>query len=267
MAATSGKQYGVGMRYATLFVLNSNGSPAATGTTPYSGVQIVGAKVFDLTIPDPRKISHTGDDRVLQVDYLPPTDAISGELTAAQDDAAVYAALSGTAVATVGESTVVGLGTSQQGSEPQVGLLMYQQSLDETGTRNYRWYLLPKATLYSHPQGMNENPSEQKFTISPAVVTKHLWETAFSVATDGFTESQALKGQSRYKPSIISWLASTATTSFSLPTAVPAADTAKMTVWVNGVAQTSGVTKATDSVQFSTAPGNAARVVCFYEHA
>ncbi len=264
MSSVTGKQYGVGARHARIFALNSSGSPAATNTTPYSGVQVVGAKAFTLNIPDPRKISHQGDDRVLQVDYLPAVEAISAELTTSQEDQTAYALLTGTSKVTVGESTLVGLGTSQQGFEPQVGLLLYQQSLDETGTRNWRYVLIPKATVYPHPGGMNENPSEHRFIVSPAVVSKHLWETAFSSGVEGFTEAQALVGAARYKPLMDSWVAATATTTFTLSTT--AADTAKMAVWVEGAAQTAGdVTKGTTQVQFVTAPGNNKRVMCFYE--
>jgi hypothetical protein len=96
-------------------------------------------------------------------------------------------------------------------------------------------------------------------------VTTHLWETAFSETTEGFTEAQGLIGQSRYMPSVVSWLAATATTEFAFPAAEPCADTAKLLVFVNGVSDTSW-TAATDKVSTSTAPGNNKRVVCFYEH-
>ncbi len=268
MANVSGRQYGVGMRYATVFALNESGSPAATtgnsGETAYSGIQMVGSKTFNLTIPDPVKISHVGDDRVLQVDYLPSKEAISGDLTVAEENQTLLALLSGTNQVVVGESTLVGLGTSEQGFEPQVGLLLYQQALDESGIRQWRYALLPKATLYAHPGGFSENPAEHQYIISPAVVDAHLWETAFADETEGFTEAQALIGQSRYRPGVDSWLASTATTTFLLSRTC--ANTAKLAIWVDGVAQTNGVTIGTTSLEFTTAPGNAKRVVCFYEH-
>lgn len=266
MTASSGKQLGVGLRHAVIFELNSSGSPAATDTTAYEGNQIVGAQAYDLTIPDPRKITHVGDDRPLQVDYLPPNEAMSAELRAARDDFDVLAILSSTSQVTVGEAKVVGLATDQQGSEPQVGLLCYQQALDDSGQRSWRWYLLPKATVYVHPKGMDENASEHRYMVSPAVVSAHMWETAFASGTEGFTQAQMLLGMSEYKPKIVAFLASTADTTFTLPSSYPAAATGKMVVWVDGTEQTSGVTKATDSIEFTTAPGNNKRVVVFYEH-
>lgn len=265
MTTVTGKQYAVGARRAIIFELNSSGSPNVTNTTPYSGIQMVGAKSIELTIPEAQKKTHVGDDRALQVDYLPATEGISGKLTVSQDDQAIYAILTSTNRVTVGEATLVGLNTSKQGSEPQVGLLTFQQSLDASGTRNWRWFLMPKVTLYPHPAGMNENVAVHEYTISPAVVTAHLWETAFNASTEGFTEAQGLIGQSRYMPSVVAWLAATATTEFALPAAEPGADTAKMSVWVDGAADTAW-TKATTQISTSTAPGNNKRVVCFYEH-
>jgi hypothetical protein len=261
----SGRQYGVGARRAIVYALNLSGTPAATDTTPYSGVQVVGAKAVELTIPDARKITHVGDDNPLQVDFLPPTEAISGTMDVAEEDQAVYALLTGTKSLTLGESKVIGIATSMAGFEPQLGMLIFQQSLSAAGVRNWRWFLMPKTIVYPHPSGMNDNPAVHKFQIAPAVVTAHLWGTAFAAATEGYTRAQGLIGQSRYMPSVVAWLASTADTAFALPALEPAADTAKMLVWVDGVGDT-GWTKATTQISTATAPGNTKRVVCFYEH-
>lgn len=265
MTAVSGKLVPVGLRRATVMALNASGSPAATDTSPYEGATIVGAQAFDFNIPDPRKITHVGDDRPIQVDYLPSLEAVSGELRAARMDTTIYALLSGTNAVTVGESKFIGVATSQQGSEPQVGLLCYQQALDETGARVWRSLLMPKATLYAHPSGMNEQAAVNRFIVSPAVVSKHLWETAFSLSTEGYTDAQALVGYHQYKPKIVAFLASTATTTFLLPTASPAVNVSKMSVWVDGTVQSADITKATTGVVFTTAPGNTKRVVIFYE--
>ncbi len=265
MAAVSGKQYGVGARHLTVFALNDSGSPQALNTTGYGGLVATGIKAFDLTIPEPEKITHMGDDRPLQIDFLPPTEGASGEIRVAQENQELLALLQDVAQVTVGESKLVGLGTSQQGNEPQVGLLMFQQSLNDSGQRNWRYFILPKATIYVQPQGLAPDPSEHRFIVSPAVVSAHLWETDFAELVEGFTEAQMLLGQSEYKPAIYAWLASTATTEFELPSARPAYSTAKMAVFVDGVETTANITKATDSIQFTTAPGDAKRVVCFYE--
>lgn len=265
MAVVSGKVFGVGARYAGIFQLNASGSPAATSSAPYAGVTISGARAFNLTIPDARKITHIGDDRPLQVDYLPPTEALSAELTVAEEDQDVYAILTGTSKVTLGEASAVGLGTSQQGFEPQVGLLLYQQALSEAGVRNWRWILIPRATVYPHPGGFSENSAEHRFLVSPAVVSQHLWETPFSSNTEGFSSAQGLLGASTYRPALCAWLATTSQTSFLFPTTLPLSTSAKLYLTVNGTPTTTGYTASTTQVVFTTAPGNNARVVAFYE--
>jgi hypothetical protein len=263
----SGRQFGVGTRRAILYALNASGSPAATDITPYTGVQVVGAKTLDITIPDARKITHVGDDAPLQVDFLPPTEAISGSMDIAEEDQAVYALLTGTNSLTIGESKVIGIATSKQGFESQVGLLVFQQSLSALGVRNWRWMLFPKAVIYPHPSGFNDNAAVHKYQIAPAVVAQHLWETVFSAATtgEGYTRAQGLIGQSRYMPSVVAWLATTGGTQFAFPALEPAADVLKAAVFVNGVADTAW-TISTTQIATTGAPGNGKRVVCFYEH-
>lgn len=270
MTAVTPKNFAVGARRVVFFALNSNGSPAATNTSPYNGVQMVGVQDVNLTIPAPQKITHLGDDRPLAIDYLPAKEAMSGEMTLSQEDQSIYALMTGTNAVVTGEASLVGLKTSQQGNEPQVGMITIQQALDASGARNWRWFLMPKVILYPAPGSMNDKGAVHKWTISPAIVTNHLWETAFDSATEGFLSAQGLIGQSAYIPNLVAWLAATATTQFAMPANEPAINTAKMVVTINGAAPGTAVgtvTKATTQITFQTAPGNLARVVCFYEHA
>lgn len=266
MTAVTGRNYPVGARRAILYALNASGSPAATSTTAYTGVQVVGARSLEMTIPEPRKFTHVGDDNVLAVQYLPSVEAISGKLSTAEESQIIYALVTGTNRITVGESTMVGVATSTQGSEPQFGLLMIQQAQDNAGTANYRWWLFPKVKAYPALQGMGQDIQDNSYTISPSIVTAHLWETAFATTTEGFTYSQGLAGQSRYVPGLASFLAVTATTTFTLNASEVSADATKTLVFVNGVSDTAW-TAATNNVITSTAPGNNKRVVVFYEHA
>jgi len=265
MTTATGKQYGVGLRHAVIFELNTSGSPAAPDEALYSGVEIVGPKVFDLTIPDPRKITHIGNDRPLQVDFLPPTEAMSAELTVAEENHDLIARLTNTNQITVGESSVIGLATDQQGFEPQVCLLLFQQSLNAAGARNWRWFLMPKATIYPHPSGMSEAEAEHRFLVSPAVVTAYPWETAFAVGTEGFTEAQILVGQSEGKPNLVAFLADGVEDAFLFDTTKPATAVGKISVWIDGVLTTTGFTAAVTGLTFTSAPAENKRIVVFYE--
>lgn len=267
MAATSGKQLSVGLRFVTAFELNTNGRPkGASATTPYEGAQFSGAKAFTLTIPEPRKITHTGDDRVLAVDYLPPTDAPSAELRVSVNDYAAIALLTGINVGTVGEAKEIAFTTSKQGFEPQVGLMLYQQSLDSvTRIRRWRSIVIPKAICIPRPGGMSENPDEMLFSVAPQIVSSRLWGLSLVLATDAYTDAAVFEYMTEFKPHLAVWKGNNTATDFTFSTDFQAADTGKIAVFNNGVAITTNITKLVSKVTFTTAPATNDDVDIFYE--
>ena len=278
MAAPSGKNLSVGLRHAQIFALNSDGYPDAQDSTVYdlgypelpvyAGVQLVGAKAFDITLPETRKIVHTGDDRVLQVDQLPSQDGATAELRTARMDYDAYALLTDTLEMTVGEAKIIGMATDKQGNEPQVGMLLFQQSLEaDLGTRVWRSFIIPKALVFPRPGGMSDAATEHAFSVVPQVVSKHLWGKAFSVLTEGYTTAQVLEMQTLNKPHIVAFKADGTEDEFLLETTYPAVDVDTMVVWVNGVEQTSGIALATTGITFTSAPANDAIIVVLYEYA
>ncbi len=278
MAAPSGKNLSVGMRHAQIFALNADGLPDAQDSSVYdlgypelpgyAGVQLVGAKAFDVTLPETRKIAHTGDDRVLQVDQLPSLDGATAELRTARSDYDVYALLTDTNEITVGEAKIIGMATDKQGNEPQVGMLLFQQSLEaDTGKRTWRSFIIPKALVFPRPGGMSDSPTEHAFSVQPQVVSKHLWGTAFAVLTEGYTTAQVLEMQTFNKPRIVSFKADGTEDEFLFETAYPAVDVDTVTVWVGGVVQTSGIVVATTGITFTSAPADDALIVVLYEYA
>src|SRR5690242_15552048 len=175
MTTASGKQLAVGIRRAVIFELNTSGYPAATGSTAYEGIEVAGPKAFNLTVPDARKITHVGNDRVLALDYLPPTEGVSGELRVASNDMVAKAAVADVNTFTVGEATLMPWATDQQGFEVDAGLLCFQQSLDTiTKSRRWKFYIIPKARLIPMPASMDENPAEDRYVVGPNPTTKHL---------------------------------------------------------------------------------------------
>lgn len=270
MTATSGKQLAVGLRRAVIFALDSNGYPAASGTTVYEGIEVVGPKAFNLTVPDARKITHPGNDRVLALDYLPPTEGVSGELRVGSNDMVAKAAISAVKTFTVAEATLMPWGTDQQGSEIDAALLLFQQSLDtDLKVRRWKFYLIPKARLIPAPASMDENPAEDRYSVAPNPTTKHLWGTALVSGTEGATEMALAEGMAEGKPNIIAFKGDAAAVAFTLPTGKPATATTKMKIWNNGTVQTvgSGLASLTvTTVTFTAAPASGDIVVVYYEY-
>lgn len=264
MAAESGKMLAVGLRHVQLFELNDDGYPNATSTSAYEGNQMVGAKAFDVSVPGANLISHKGDDRVLQVDLLPPGEQVSATLRTSRNDFDVYAILTGTTEVTLGEAKMIGVGTDQQGFEPQVGLMCYQQALDDSGERCWRAFLFPRARIFPQPGGMSETPPEHSFTVAPQVVSKHLWGLAFASGTEGFTTAQMLELHCEGKPKIAAFKTDGVETEYSLP--VNAKSTDKIKVYKDGVDITSSLGAiAVDKVTLSAAGSGGELVVVFYE--
>lgn len=270
MTATSGKQLAVGIRRAVIFELDSNGYPAASGTTAYEGIEVTGPKAFALTVPDARKITHVGNDRVLALDYLPPTEGVSGELRVASNDMVAKAAVAAVNTFTVGEATMMPWGTDQQGAEIDAGLLCFQQSLDTTSKlRRYKLYLIPKARILPMPASMDENPAEDRYSVAPNPTTSHLWGTALASGTEGCTEMALAEGMTEGRPNVVAFKGNNSDVAFLLPTAKPATATAKMKVWQNGVVKTVGgglASLTTTTITFSVAPADGDMIVCFYEY-
>lgn len=272
MAATSGKQFSVGLRYLTVFSLNANNRPAAvSASSPYAGVQAAGAKTFNLTPPDPRQISHSGDDRLLARDVLPPLEGATAEVSVAKNDYDLFALLTGVLVNTVGEGKSLVWATDQQGFEPVVGMMAYQQSLDASvggvdgGARRWRSIWIPKGKAIPKPSGMSENAAEFPFSVTPYIITSHLWGEAFTLLADGATEGQFVEMMTEGKPWLDSWLGDNSETVFTLSKTALAV--AKIAVYLNGTKQTitTHYTATTTAVTFLTPPPLNADVNILYE--
>lgn len=273
MTTPSGIQSGVGFRHCQIFALDGDGYPLVetSGSVPYAGITISGGKTLTLNDPEPRQIVHVGDDRPIALDTLPPTEPVSGELQTAKANFIVDALLSNTDVITRGEVKFMGAGTDQRGNEAQVAMVAYRQSLDTDpassnfGKRLWDSRFMPKAQVITRENSFDDNPETRVYTVRPQFVTKHVWGTVFSSASEGYGQAQLLRGISEYKPKIAAWKGDGATTVFALPAGDTAlSPTTKTTVWVEGV-ENVGATKAATTITITPAPALDARIVALYE--
>ncbi len=276
MAATTGKQYSVGMRHARVYPLDAIGRIVAPGTTVYEGLQVTATKAFDMTVPDARRIVHVGDDHIKAQDVLPRIEASSATLRVARNDHDVYAVLTGTKAFVAGEAAGIGYGTDKQGSEPDVAFLLYQQSLDAVAkTRRYRSNILPVSRAIVNPASMNENAVEYQFSLLPQIVTKHLWGIAFTTNVEGFTEAELVEFMTEDIPHVVAFKGDGTALEFSFHASRPAVSTSKIhqvtTTTAAGVTTdvTSTITKAVDKITFAggQAPAATDIVTVFYEYA
>ena len=256
----------VGFRFGTVFELNASGYPAATSpTVAYEGLQFYGPKAYTINIPETRKIAHAGKDRVIVNDQLPSLEVTAGEIRVSTLDYDLDALLQNVIKFTKGMATMLARNTDQQGFEPNVGMLLYQQSKDViTGLRNWHFHIIPSTQAIPIPASFTENPEDHRYSLAPTPTTKHLWGELLTTGVEGTLESGIFDGKMDYKPKLVAWKANGSQETFDLP-----ADAALNTyvVYVNGVLNTS-VIKTTAQIDFDGyPPANNAIVVAFYGEA
>lgn len=259
----------VGFRAGYIFKLNNSGSPAAIDTRAYEGIALQGPKGLALNLPEPRRIPHSGEDRLIAVDQLPSQEPIVGEIATASLHFEMDALVTNVKQFTVAEAKMIARGTDQQGNEPIIALLAYQQVLGKnTGARRWHFHIIPSTRAIPLIPGFTENTDPMRYSIAPNPSTKHLWETALSLSTEGVTSGAIISGFTEFKPKIVSFLADGVEDNFLFPTNAPAlSPSTKIAVWVDGVLQASGITYAETGITFTSVPVEDKRITVLYEHA
>jgi hypothetical protein len=265
--------FGVGLRFGAAFLLDTAGNPVCTGAigsgsvAATTGYAFSGEKAFDVTVPEPRKITFVGEDRVMSVDFLPAIDGVSGSLNTAALDQALNAMLTGVTNATVGESKALPYATDMQGSEPDVSLLLYQQAQDRT-TKQRRWRVLSLslAKCIPLPPGMGDNPAEMRYSIAVTPSTKTIWGETLTSGSYGCTEASLIEQMCEGKPQLDAFQGSAAN-----PTVLTLSQTpksaAKLAVYKNGakLASPGAYSLAAKEITLVAGIGAADYVLVFYE--
>lgn len=305
MTAPSKVRSTAGFRHISLFELNSSGYPVGTltlqastpyvissgsyisgsvtvsiaagatvsGSVPYYGIQHSGAKVLTLNDPTPRVLPHIGDDGVMTLQVLPALEPANGELRVDKTNDIVDAIVANVKKFTVGEMNLLGSITGQRGFENQVGALAYSAAQDTDpdsslfGTNAWDFRIFPKVTVFQRDTGYGAEVNERMYSFTPAYVVAHLWGKAFSIATEGFTRAQVIRGVSQYKPAFVSFIGDGSTKGFPFDSAKAPASASKIACWVNGVLQTVGESYSASvyGLHFSTAPTANAVITALYE--
>jgi len=266
MTQATGTFWGVGLRRAVVYLLGTDGFPAASSTTVYEGIEVEGPRAFDLTVPQSRRITNSGNDRVRDSIFLPPTDPVTGELRVGYAQHALIAAAAGLSSLDIGDVTLTPLMTDLQGSEVDVALLLQQYGHNENGVAAWRTIIIPKARLVFSPASFNENALEVKYDVSVSPTGTHLWGVA---ASGGITEFALLEAMSENRLNVVAWKGNGSAVDFDFPAAKQAVSAGKINVFnaTDGVEVTGGdITKQTDDVTFGVAPTSGDIIVSLYEY-
>jgi len=176
-------------------------------------------------------------------------------------DPTLAALLGGTKVASLGEISMIGIGTDKQGFEPQVGLMLYQAARGlDTGAIYWHTFWIPSTQVVRKSGGMTADKAITIYQVAPNRVGRHLWGAPFSSAVEGYLSGQILESWSNYPLRLASFLADGTAVDFSFPVNWPAVQTTGIKVWRNGVEVTAGLTKLATKVTFTTAPTASDRI-------
>lgn len=263
-----------GFHKGIAYALNAYGRPDASAADPYigpyTGHELYAAKTFSLTVPATRKVPHLGNDRLLKVQQFPPQEPITGEVGIGAEDLDLVSLLTGAAVITKAGAKGMIYGSDLQGQEPNVGFIMLQDALAESGPQRYRNLFVPSTKAVPRSPGLGNDPIDMIYDLAPDVVDHHLWGELLSILDDpsdpnsGVSESGATTLAfevlfSAYEMRICSFIAQAAQTIFTFPEDKQAQNVTDLEVFTAiGAAVTeesaSDYTAAVTGITFNTAP-------------
>lgn len=274
MTAPTKKIFTVGLNAARIYELASTGWIAPTNATVYNGLSVGGPVSFEYAPPDPQSIVHPGNNTVLQRDVLPSQDVSSGTLTVSRTDYDTLQALMNVNVRVFGDINSIPWGSSQQGTEPTVALVVYAQGKLPTGVRSWSTYVFPKCVIIPKPKGMSREQQNLSYFVQPNLAESHLTGLALATATDGCTAAEVIEYQSNYRVNFAAWKTTATEVDYVFDTDLPfsASGAGGITVTKNGVLMTNVSTANSTSYQvtalkitFGAALTNGDIVVAMYE--
>jgi hypothetical protein len=244
---------------------------SVSGSVGYYGALHSGARVLTINDPTPRIISHIGDDGVFGVQVLPPTEVMNGELQVDKTNDIVDAIASAVKRVTIGESNLFLQATDKRGFENPLAALAYSASQDADpdsasfGSQLWDFRIIPQAIVFPRESGYGQEDNVRQYSFTPMFATAYPWGVKYTDAVEGCLRSQMARGNSQGKPNMVSYLGDGATVGFPFDSSKPAKSITKVTVWVDGVLKTTGISVSVRGVSFAAAPASASVVVVFYE--
>jgi len=257
MTAASQQIAAISFRGVQVLALNSLGVPAATSTTEYAGVRIVGAKALTVNRPERQRVYATGDDVILATFTLSPQEAESGELRVGAFDMTAEALLTGIPITTQGEGKWLPSGVNVS-ALPNCCLLGWREAKSvaegDANRAHYQSILIPSATLF--PAGGNyeeRNVGDRTQRIAVNIVDQWPWGKALALADEGGTTMQSADGSFEYVPRICAFKGDGTDLVFTFTR--EAISTAKMKVYqvtaagvYSDITSDANLTKAVDSL-------------------
>ena len=276
-----------GLQNGVIYELNAKGRPkAVAGGLGYAGSDVYATKTYAPTLPKPRLVPHTGNDRLLKTQVFPGQEAAGANFSVGAEDLDLMAMLMGTTIKEIAGMRMLPHMTDLQGKETSVGVLLYQAALSKkTSAHGYHFHMISKSTMVATLPGAGESPIDVQYdmTINPS--ENYLWGGALAPLADiydllsgvpetGASEAGIFSGFSEYEPRLVSYLSTIAQTVFIFPGSMKPFDITKIAVFVadpaDDVAQLvddADYTATLTDITFDIAPGANKEVIVLYQKA
>ena len=239
---------GVGLRAVRVFVRDTDGTPAIQGSpvdgVAYGGEPISGAMALTLNVPDPQRITATGDDKPYFTFQLPPTENPSGELRVSKTNVDAIAILTSTLEFGSVSARRIGFATDKVGEEEAMMLWGSREAIDSEedsvtfGQRVWQTYFVLNAKVSIRPAAMEyATVGEFVYTLAANPSTLDYFGDQFTELVHGFTRASFLMIVTLYKYWIDVFYGAGAAGAYTLTKAsevVDPADGGVISVYVEG---------------------------------
>lgn len=276
--ATYEETTGVGLRKVMVFVRDTDGTPAIQGTpaagVAYGGEPISGAMALTLNVPDPQRVTATGDDKPYFTFQLPPTENPSGELRVTKTNVDAIAILTSTLSWGSASARRIGFATDKVGEEEAMMLWGSREAIDAEedsvtfGQRVWQTYFILNAKVSIRPASMEyATIGEFVYSLSANPSTLDYFGDQFTEGIQGFTRASFLMIVTLYKYWIDVFYGAGAAGAYTLTHAsdvVDPADGGVTSVYVAG--EMVAFTEVDGVVTPSVAPGATDKVVVEYTY-
>jgi hypothetical protein len=244
-----------------------------SGSVGYYGALHSGSKVLTVNDPTPRVITHVGDDSPFALQVLPPTEAMSGELQVDKTNDIVDLMASSSKLVTVGETNLFHEATNLRGFENSLACIAYAAGLDADpdsanfGADLYDFRIFPKVKLFVRESGYSQEDNVRTYSFVPGFCTAYPWQVQYTVAVEGVTRSQVIRGDGYGKPTMVTFLGDGATLGFPFDSAQPAKTATKIATYDNNSLKVAGAGYQASlyGVSFAVAPVAGHVITVFYE--
>jgi len=201
---------GVGLRRVQIFVRGTDGAPETQGSpaagVAYGGERISGANALTLNVPDPQRVTATGDDQPYHTFQLPPTENPSGELRVSKTNMDAIAILTSTLEFGCTSLRRIGFATDKVGEEEAIMLWSSREAIDSEedsvyfGQRVWQTYFVFNVKVSIRPAAMEyATIGEFVYSLSANPSTVDQFGDQFEDTVNGFTRASFAMFVTLYK--------------------------------------------------------------------